>query len=232
MNRRDSLKYIAAGTFASSFLLTGCEWAEEEKVTESLWKYKYGRTPKEMEHDNTILAQQFFTAAELALITNLGHFILPGNEFGDIEKAEVPEFIEFMAKDYPPFQTPLRDGLKTLNEKATTAFGKDFVALSNDEKKTLIDPIAYPNEADEALKDQVSFFTLMRNLVMTGYFTSEVGIKDLGYLGNQPNVWDGVPEDVLQEHGMAYDPAWESNFLNVEERNTKAEWDENGNLIT
>ena len=232
MNRRDSLKYIAAGTFASSFLLTGCEWAEEEKVTQSLWKYKYGRTPKEMTHDNAILAQQFFTAEELALITNLGHFILPGNEIGDIEKAEVPAFIEFMAKDYPPFQEPLRKGLKTLNEKANSSFSKDFIALSESEKKELIDPIAYPDEAAEALKEQVSFFTLMRNLVMTGYFTSEVGIKDLGYLGNQPNVWDGVPEEVLKEHGMAYPAEWESKFLNIAERNTKAEWDSDGNLIT
>ena len=35
---------------------------------------EYGRTPKEMAHDNAILAQQFYTE-ELALITNLGHFI-------------------------------------------------------------------------------------------------------------------------------------------------------------
>ena len=40
---------------------------------------------------------------------------------------------------------------------------------------------------------------------MTGYFTSEAGIKEIGYVGNQPNVWDGVPEDVLKAHGMSYD---------------------------
>ena len=126
----------------------------------------------------------------------------------------------------------MRKGLKTLNEKANSSFSKDFIALSESEKKELIDPIAYPDEAAEALKEQVSFFTLMRNLVMTGYFTSEVGIKDLGYLGNQPNVWDGVPEEVLKEHGMAYPAEWESKFLNIAERNTKAEWDSDGNLIT
>ena len=149
-----------------------------------------------MAHDNAILAQQFFTAEELALITNLGHF-LPRNEIGDIEKAEVPAFIEFMAKDYPPFQEPLRKGLKTLNETANSSFSKDFIALSESEKKELIDPIAYPDEAAEALKEQVSFFTLMRNLVMTGYFTSGWELK-IWAIRNQPNVWDGVPEEVLK----------------------------------
>ena len=41
---------------------------------------------------------------------------------------------------------------------------------------------------------------------MTGYFTSAIGIEELGYVGNSPNVWDGVPQDVLDDHGLAYDP--------------------------
>ena len=45
--------------------------------------------------------------------------------------------------------------------------------------------------------EPVQWFNLVRNLTMTGYFTSEVGIKELGYKGNFPNVWDGVPQDVL-----------------------------------
>ena len=40
---------------------------------------------------------------------------------------------------------------------------------------------------------------------MTGYFTSEVGVSEIGYQGNVPNIWDGVPEDVLKSVGVAYD---------------------------
>ena len=43
---------------------------------------------------------------------------------------------------------------------------------------------------------------------MTGYFTSEVGIKELGYKGNSPNIWDGVPQDVLDQYGLSYDKEW------------------------
>lgn len=233
MNRRDSIKYIATGTLASGLLFSGCDWAEKkEAVVKSLWKYKYGRTPSEIEHDNLLLSQKFFSQEEMEMITQLGHFILPRNEAGNIEEAEVPEFIEFMAKDFPEFQKPLREGLTAINERAQLQFNLSFVKTDDKQKKLLIDPIAYPDAVAEALLEQSEFFTLMRNLVLTGYFTSEVGLKDLGYQGNQPNVWDGVPEDILREHQMEYDPKWTSNFLDVDKRNDVAQWDGDGNLIS
>jgi hypothetical protein len=50
----------------------------------------------------------------------------------------------------------------------------------------------------------VTFFTLIRNLVGTGFYTSEMGVKDIGYIGNVPNQWNGVPDDVLKQYHMAY----------------------------
>jgi gluconate 2-dehydrogenase gamma chain len=48
----------------------------------------------------------------------------------------------------------------------------------------------------------VAFFNLMRNLVVTGFYTTEVGFRDLGYEGNRPNNWEGVPADVLKQYGL------------------------------
>ena len=67
---------------------------------------------------------------------------------------------------------------------------------------------------------------------MTGYFTSEVGIKELGYKGNMPNIWDGVPQDVLDHYGLEYDKDWLDKFVDQSKRNITAEWDDDGNLIT
>ena len=50
----------------------------------------------------------------------------------------------------------------------------------------------------------VAFFSLMRDLTSTGFFTSEMGVKDIGYVGNKPGVWNGVPADVLKQYG--FDP--------------------------
>ena len=233
MNRRESLKYIASGTLASGWMWTSCDWGTQKKaVVKSLWKYQYGRTPEEIAHDNALLGQQFFGKEELQLLTDLAHLILPPNEVGDIEKAEVPAFIEFMVKDFEDFQSPLREGLSVLNKRATAAYGHSFLSLTQEQKHQLLVPIAYPNEVATDLINQAEFFTLLRNLVVTGYFTSAVGIQDLGYQGNQPNVWDGVPDDVLEAHNLSYDPEWEAKFLDVDSRNETAQWDKNGDLLT
>ncbi|MDG1271973.1 MAG: gluconate 2-dehydrogenase subunit 3 family protein [Flavobacteriaceae bacterium] len=232
MNRRDSLKYLASGTLATGFLFSSCEWMSKDAVVKSLWKYKYGRTPEEIIHDNNLLSQQFFDAEEINLIEDLGNIIIPPNSNGNIKEAEVVDFIEFIAKELIELQQPLRFGLSELNKRSINDFQKNFIDLNFDEKQKLLDPIAYPEEVSEVLIDQANFFSLLRDLVVTGYFTSEVGINDLGYVGNQPNVWDGVPKEILLKHNLEYDPEWESKFLNIEKRNDIAKWDEKGNLIS
>ena len=72
----------------------------------------------------------------------------------------------------------------------------------------------------------------MRNLTLTGYYTSEIGVKDLGYQGNRPGVWDGVPQDVLDQHGLSYDREWLSKCVDQSTRMNIAEWDDEGNLLT
>ena len=57
----------------------------------------------------------------------------------------------------------------------------------------------------------VAFFNLLRNLTATGFFTSEMGLKDLGYAGNQANKWDGVPDDVLAKYNVNYNE-WEKHL--------------------
>jgi hypothetical protein len=79
---------------------------------------------------------------------------------------------------------------------------------------------------------EIQFFSLVRNLTVSGYYTSKVGIAELGYKGNVPNVWDGVPQDVLDKHGMAYEEAWLSKCVDQSKRNEIALWDDDGNLIT
>lgn len=81
-------------------------------------------------------------------------------------------------------------------------FGKKFVACTATERIQIVDDIAYPEQAKPAMKQGVSFFNLMRDLTMTGFYTSEIGIQDLGYMGNQPNTWLGVPEEVLKQYGL------------------------------
>ena len=120
----------------------------------------------------------------------------------------------------------------SLNNQSNRRFNKDFSKCSEQEQLSIIDEIAYPDKAPESLTQGVVFFSLMRNLTLTGYYTTEMGIKDLGYVGNRPNVWDGVPQEVLDELNMSYDPEWIARCVDQDKRMDIAQWDDEGNLIT
>ena len=83
-------------------------------------------------------------------------------------------------------------------------FNKTFVDASKQQQIEMVDAIAYPEKAKPDVKQGVAFFNLMRDLVSTGFYTSEIGGKDIGYMGNVPNQWNGVPDDVLKQYGYAY----------------------------
>ncbi|GJM29184.1 MAG: hypothetical protein DHS20C17_18190 [Cyclobacteriaceae bacterium] len=235
MDRRESLKSLLVGSVAGGLVLNGCAPAEQppQETDSAAQSTGYGRTPEEKERDEKLRSQQYFNHEELTTLAVLCDIILPAEaDFGSATDAGVPEFIEFMAKDMPNHQLPLRGGIMWLNNQTNERFNLDFSKCSDDQQLAVIDEIAYPGKTPEHLKHGEKFFSLMRNLTLTGYYTSEIGIKDLGYVGNQPNVWDGIPQEVLDEHNLSYDPEWIARCVDQEKRNDIAEWDEEGNLLT
>ena len=214
--------------------LESCYGVSRERITRSLTRYEYGRTPEELLYDDKLFAQKFFTNYELVTLDKLCNIILPPNEFGSIRDAEVVQLIEFMAKDIPSYQDPLRKGIIWIDEESQSRFNNPFMDLDESDQKQILDEIAYydPNDNMSDLPEPVQWFNLVRNLTMTGYFTAEVGIKELGYKGNFPNVWDGVPQDVLDQYGLEYDKEWLDKFVDQSKRNITAEWDDDGNLLT
>jgi hypothetical protein len=233
MDRRESLKSLLVGSVAGGLVLNGCTPAEQTEDVSVDKPVGYGRTAKEKLNDERLRAVQFLTEGELETIAILCDIILPATaDFGSATEAGVPEFIEFMAKDIPRHQVPLKGGLMWLDNQTNERFNLEFRSCSSDQQLMVIDEIAYPNKTPEHLKHGEVFFSLIRNLTLTGYYTSEMGIKDLGYIGNQPNVWDGVPQEVLDEHNLAYDPEWIARCVDQSKRMDLAQWDEDGNLIS
>ena len=237
MDRRKSIKSILLGSVAGGLVIHGCKpGSDEEKVMKELAANQqyFGRTPEELERIDELNAEQFFNEHELTTISVLSNLILPPNENGGPTEAGVPEFIEFMAKDIPELQATLRGGLMWLDHKSNTEYGTEFKSTPEASQKELLDAIAFYDV--KAPMDEhpleIQFFNLMRNLTLTGYYTSKVGIKDLGYQGNMPNIWDGVPEEVLAQHGVSYDEEWLAKCVDQSKRGEIAVWDEKGNLLT
>ncbi|ETZ19956.1 hypothetical protein N824_07030 [Pedobacter sp. V48] len=102
----------------------------------------------------------------------------------------------------PGHQTPMRGGLKWLDLQCLNRYQKTFKDASSTQQIEMVDDIAYPKKVKPGMQQGVAFFSLMRDLTASGFFTTEIGIKDLGYVGNVPNRWEGVPADVLKQYGM------------------------------
>ena len=233
MDRRDTIKTMLIGSLAGGAILSACQPdVEERKNTDVNADGMYGRTEKEKARDLKVMDDSFFTEHEIATVAVLCDLILPATATaGSASEARVPEFITFIVKDMESHQLPLRGGMMWLDHQATKKFDQVFLTCNVDQQKELLDEIAYPDAASPDVQQGVSFFNRMRNLVLTGYYTTRMGIDDLGYQGNTPNSWDGVPEDVLAKHGLAYDPVWLAKCIDQEKRGVIAVWDEEGRLV-
>lgn len=242
MDRRESLKNLLVGAAATSALFTaaGCETKPTESAASlpsGLNKYPYegSRTQWEKERDARMQAVPAFNAHEEKMLDTLADLILPADSTGPAASSTgTTAFIGFMANDYPAFKFPLRAGLAWLSREALQRFdNNDFTTLEEAKQKAILDDIAFlPEDEKEDPTPEVAFFDLLRKLVLTGYFSSKEGTKDLGYQGNIPNVWDGVPEEVLAKHEVDYDPEWLAKCINQDTRDVVAEWDDDMNLLT
>ena len=202
MKRRDTIKTIVAGSIGTGLIISGCDPSASDETVNAVQtrqKMSYGRTALEEQVDKELAATPFFNEHEMLTISVLADLVIPAdNRSGSATEAGVPGFIDFMMKDHPPFQLPVRGGLMWLDHPG--------------------------------FEQGVSFFNIVRNLTATGFFTSETGIRDLDYQGNVPNFWDGVPPEVLAEHGLEYDDRWINKYVRPEDTGTIPQWDEHGNI--
>jgi len=210
MDRRKSIKTLVIGGFSIAAVAESCKSHEnsplmpDEKEKNAILS-GLNRMKEEMSYENTLQAETFFRPEEMISITILGDIIIPKDEVsGSASDAKVPAFIEFIVKDMPEHQTPLRGGLRWLDVQCLNRFGKAFKDSDHGQQMEMVDEIAWPKKAKPEMQQGVAFFSLMRNLVGTGFYTSEMGVKDVGYIGNAPFQWNGVPDEVLKQYNLSY----------------------------
>lgn len=202
MKRRDSLKALSLTSLGMATVPSDLMAAPPDQPI----KIPNGRTKDEAIRDAKLMAEKFFTPHELKTVAVLADIIVPADaKSGSASQAGVPAFIEFMMKDQPGQQTPMRGGLRWIDSMSLKLFNKKFVEATKAQQIQLVDEIAYPGKAKPEYSQGVSFFNRLRGLVLTGFYTSKMGIQDLGYVGNTPNNWEGVPEDVLKQYGLSYE---------------------------
>ncbi len=146
-----------------------------------------------------------FNPHEWKTVHTLSGLIIPADErSASATAAGVPEFIDdWLDLQRGDLLSSIRGGLTWLDIECNRLFGNDFIASTAGQQEQILDRIAYPKHAAPEDASAVAFFNHFRDLVVSGFFTSEIGIKDLPYLGNEPQSdWQGCPAPVLAKLGL------------------------------
>ncbi len=176
MNRREALKNVAfivgGSVIGANLFLQGCTRPASKEVA-SLFE---GNAPD--------------------FLGELAEAILPKTSTPGAKEAGVGEFIPVMIRDCyeEKDQKAFLEGFNDVDDRAKKEFNKGFMELSAEEKLQFVNK--YDKEAKEyqgKKKDEDSnhFFTMLKQLTLTGFFTSEVGMKQALRYVKIPGKFDG-----------------------------------------
>lgn len=180
VSRRDILKSLTMGAMAGSVLRVIPAQAAE--YAHHLVDAEKAATPGERYTPKFFRPQQYKTLQALCQA-----IIPPEGSTGGAVEAGAPEFIDLLTSENSDYQLKLGGGLMWLDATCTDRYGKAYLDCAAPQQKEILDAIAYRANAlkDPSLAQSVAFFAFLRNLTADGFFTSEIGIKYLGYIGNK-----------------------------------------------
>jgi len=140
-----------------------------------------------------------FTAHEFKTLLRLSDLMIPADEHsqGALE-AHAAEWIDYMAGNSPELAEIFTGGFGWLDHHMQQHHAVDFVDAKPEEQIAVLDVIAFSKNETPENAPGVHFFTWVRNLVTDAYYTSPIGIRDLGYMGNSAMSEFHVPEEALQ----------------------------------
>jgi len=162
MNRREALSAVGllvGGTIVGAeAFLTGCSSKPSSPVTAGL-----------------------LTNDQIAFLNEVSETILPATPSSPgAKEAKVGECMDLMLQDCysPADQKIFLEGITTLDNAAKSKFNKSFVKLKPEESHQLLLDVEGEVSKYNATKkegDPEHYYTMMKQLTLLGYFTSEIG---------------------------------------------------------
>ena len=125
----------------------------------------------------------FFSAAEYATVERLAELIIPSDSSPGAREAGVSEFIDFMVGSDPAVQYRFRYGLTWLDAHAGRLFGASVAKLHPAQQTDLLNHLAYRSQYRAGEEEGRAFFKLMREHTLMGFYTTRIGLEQLGYPG-------------------------------------------------
>lgn len=154
MNRRELLKLITAATgtamIGGTALLSGCATSPQVPAN--------------------------FSDANIALLDEIAETILPRTETPGAKDAKVGEFMKVYVTDCYTLdeQTIFHKGLMTFEDTCKKTYKRNFIELQRAEREAFINQLDREAKTDVAA-GKIHYFTMIKQLTLFGFFTSEVG---------------------------------------------------------
>jgi gluconate 2-dehydrogenase gamma chain len=125
----------------------------------------------------------FFSASGYATIEVLADLIIPSDDTPGASDAGVSEFIDLMVSREVALQPRFRSGLSWLDAHSKAHAGGMFLNLSPSQRISLLESLAYKKKFRPGDEEGREFFALVREYTVMGFYTSEIGLKELDYPG-------------------------------------------------
>jgi hypothetical protein len=200
IDRRTAVKWVLAAAAAMQL--------PKPTFADSMVKAGYGKDPDILKiYKADSLWPLTLTKAQRATATALSDVIIPAD--GEVPAASAVGVIDFIDEWISsPYPDSVRDkpivleGLAWIDAESQRRFKKDFAKLSDAQRVAICDDISAATPKPEFAKG-AEFFSKYRSLTAGGFFTTPVGMKDLGYVGNVAlTSYDGPPPEVLKKLGL------------------------------
>jgi hypothetical protein len=197
MKRRDVLKAVAIAPLAFTPFSTADGAKAALHAMAALERQAQGAAP---------YRPKYFKPDEWKEIRIIVDLIIPRDaRSGSATDAGVPEFMDWLCNDDPAAFAWMREALRWMDAFAYDAFHRAFANCTDAQRRELLDQVAWPKKSKRELAGGVNHFNRLRDFTASGFFSSQVGVKDLQYMGNVavPD-WKGCPKSVLDKLGVSY----------------------------
>jgi len=208
MDRRTAIKWMLTAAASVSVLDRAAFGAETPAAAKAAVGYGTDPDLLKIYKPGDVWALTF-TDTQRRAATALCDVIIPADSKSPAASTVgVPDFIdEWISAPYPGHdkdRATVLDGLKWIDAEAQKRFGNDFADLVAVQQRAICDDICYVPKAKPEFKTAAQFFNKFRDLTSGGFYTTPVGMKDIGYIGNVPlATFDGPTPAALKHLGLA-----------------------------
>ena len=216
LTRREMLERIALALTATGVAPFEFAWGEHVHQTAREEKAKTGAYQPKL-----------FKPHEFQTIQRLAELIIPADEHsGSAVDAGAPEFIDLLCSQNPELADIYTGGMLWLEAQMRQEHGASFLEATEEQQTSLLDRLLEEGDPERVegaratrygasedyqgfsdyrlqpvsdLAPGVRFFEWLRKMTVDAFYTSPIGIEDVGYQGNRAVGQYEVPESIIQE---------------------------------